>query len=503
MKFNVLKTPKSIRELDLLASLIFKPASTNPATFALPEHITNVDKSCSGQLLKPLEEEGFVGDEGSSYITNSLGNSKAKAIAFIGLGDTKHETKDLFRRAAGEVCKLAHKKRAAKIALWLPKTHLALFDVIAAIAEGIYLANYRFNRYDTKDKKIVYLQEIDIIIDEDIKPEFQIALQQAKDLTDGICLARDLINEGPMVLNPVKFAEQAEKVAKDTGLSIDILDEHRLKKEKMGLMLAVASAAQPFAPPRLIRLHYCPKNSAQRKIVLLGKGVTFDCGGLDIKTAEGMLEMKIDMSGAAAVLGVMQVIAKLEPEVEVIGYMACVENGIGSHAFHPGDIVVSHKGISVEINNTDAEGRLILADAMSYATERDAPDTIIDIATLTGAIVIALGTKMAGLFCRDDVLSEAIINAGLSAGEAYWRMPLNKELRENLKSPVADIKNSGDRWGSSITATLFIEEFLKEGITWAHLDIAGPASNHKPHPYLSNGGVGFGVSTLVSLLMSM
>ena len=303
------------------------------------------------------------------------------------------------------------------------------------------------------------------------------------------------------MLNPGKFAEIAEQTAKNCGLSISILDEKALKKERMNLMLAVASAASSASPPKLIRLAYKPKKASKRTIVIIGKGVTFDSGGLDIKTADGMLDMKVDMSGAAAVLGIMRALSQLAPAVNIIGYMGCVENGVGPHAYHPGDIIISRKGLSVEINNTDAEGRLVLADIFSYAQEHDKPDTIIDLATLTGACVIALGPKTAGIFSNDDALSEAIYLHGKNAGESFWRLPILEELKDGLRSPIADMKNCGERQGGSITAAIFLKEFIDDNIKWAHLDIAGPATTNKAHAYNSLGGVGFGVRTIVDYVM--
>lgn len=235
--------------------------------------------------------------------------------------------------------------------------------------------------------------------------------------------------------------------------------------------------------------------------MLVGKGVTFDTGGLDLKPSNAMGDMKVDMSGAAAALGTMLAIAKLKPHVNVTAYMPCVENGIGAHAYHPGDVIRSRKGISVEINNTDAEGRLILADALDYGQSRDNPDTVIDLATLTGAIIVALGPTMAGLFANNDKLAQQLIACGKKAGEEFWRMPLNEELSANLKSGIADIRQIGDRpQGGSILGALFLKKFVRDNVEWAHLDIAGPATTEKDHPYNPLGGTGFAVRTLVKYL---
>ncbi len=500
MKFTLAKV-KTVSESDLLLVCTFKAKAKKNAKPFDCKAVLELDKELSGQLTAQAQNEGFVADEGSSFSTFTFGK-KGRSISLLGLGETSAQSVDLFRKAGGEAFKIANKKQAKKLSLVISeKTTIALFDVVQALTEGMILASYRFDKYRTKDPKETYLKEVEFHLPEAPTAELKQAITHAEEIAHGVCLARDLINDGPTELNPQKFTEHALKAAKDAGLNIEVLDEKKLLKERMGLMLAVARAAQSFAPPRLIRIHYKPKKASAKKVVIVGKGVTFDCGGLDIKTADGMLDMKVDMSGAACILGTMHAVAKLKPDVEVIGYMAMVENGIGPAAYHPGDIIVSRKGTTVEISNTDAEGRLILADAIDYATEREKPDTIIDVATLTGACMVALGPKTAGIFSNDDALCESICRSGEAVGEAYWRMPLTLSLRDNLKSPVADMRNCGDRLGGAITAALFIEEFIAKDIKWAHLDIAGPATNSKSHPYLSIGGVGFGIRTLVDHLM--
>ncbi len=512
MKFTLLKTAPQIKELDLLVLAAFKAKSEmkkaggkkSPKATDFGKVIVEFNKQCDGHVLAGAADEGFTADEGQVYATNSFGKVLAKNIALYGLGDGTKQSVDLFRRAGGELVKLAQRKRAVSVGLVVPEEiTVALFDIVQSLAEGARLASYSFDRYLTRDKKEHYPKEIYLYLPSAPTPDLKLALTHAHDITDSIAVARDLINEGPMLANPVAFAEEAKKIALETHLSIDILDEKRLKKERMNLLLAVASASSPNAPPRVIRLRYKPTKPSKQRVVLVGKGVMFDSGGLDLKTSDGMLEMKSDMSGAATVLGTMRAVAKLAPRVEVVGYMACVENGVGPAAYHPGDIIVSRKGLTIDINNTDAEGRLILADTIDYAIEHDKPDILIDVATLTGACVVALGQKTSAIFTNDDQLCDTIIDAGDAAGENFWRMPLYAPLKEILKSPLADMKNTGDRYGGAITAALFLQEFLEPGIKWAHLDIAGPAVNAKPHPYLNIGGVGFGIRTLTSLLMKM
>jgi leucyl aminopeptidase len=262
----------------------------------------------------------------------------------------------------------------------------------------------------------------------------------------------------------------------------------------------VAKAAAPYTPPRVVRLEYRPRGKAKKHIVLVGKGLTFDTGGLDIKPPDGMLDMKVDMSGAAAVLGAMVALGRIRPDVAVTGYLGCVENGIGGNAYHPGDILTSRKGLTVEINNTDAEGRLVLGDCIDLAITEQKPDLLIDLATLTGACMIALGPNTAGVFTDDDALAEDIKTIGRRNGEDFWRLPLNDDLFGQLKSPIADMKNTGSRHGGAITAALFLKQFVDGRTAWAHIDIAGPAATDKDGDYTPRGGVGFGVRTLVGLI---
>jgi leucyl aminopeptidase len=513
MKISIAKPKSEERACDLMIMGVFK--AKKPATkksskkddldkslLDIDEKLKYYDKKLDGHLLKNAIDGAFKADEGQIFHSASLGLCAAKSLALVGLGDPHYQSVELFRRMGGFAFRLAHEKRSKKIILSLPeKSSIPLFDVVQALCEGFKLASYRFDRYHTKDKNTTEVKELEIALPSAASEEHSIAIARGLDIAQGVILARDLINDGPMELNPVTLAKAAEEVAKDCGLSVEVFDEKQLKKEKMNLMLAVGSAASAKCPPRMVRLHYKPKKSHGPIIALVGKGVTFDSGGLDIKTADGMLDMKVDMSGSAAVLGVMSIIARLKPNAEVVGYMGCVENGLGPHAYHPGDIIFSRKGTSVEINNTDAEGRLVLADCIDYAQSRDKPDILIDIATLTGACMVALGTKTAGVFANNDQLADSICQSGKAVGESFWRLPLLAELKDVLKSPVADMKNSGERWGGAITGALFIEEFVRPETKWAHLDIAGPATNAKSHPYLSQGGVGFSVRTLVDFIM--
>ena len=483
MKLTI-ESPSNLdsHKTDLLVTCVFSPLS-------IPSEWMKLD------IKSSAESEGFSAKMGQVFSTQTFLKKGPKSIALLGLGEKEKSSTDTLRKAGGLTFRLAGEKRCKNLSILFNDDKEAL----QAYLEGFYMAQYRFDKYLTENKTEKYLESITFLSKlskDDLKKQSASALA----IAESVCYARDLINEGPLVMNPEEMAKRAKREAKELGLSIDILDENKLEKEKMGLILGVARGALKSAPPRLIRLAYRPEKKHKKHVVLVGKGVTFDSGGLDLKPSAGMLDMKIDMSGAACVFGTMMAIAKFKPSVAVTGYMVCVENAIGSNAFHPGDILLSRKGLSVEINNTDAEGRLILADALDYAQEREKPDLLIDLATLTGACMVALGPTTAGLFSKNEGLTQDLLKAGKKVGEDYWHMPLNDDLADQLKSPIADLKNSGERYGGSITAALFLQRFVKEKTAWAHLDIAGPASNEKDHPYIPKGGAGFGVRTLVELI---
>jgi leucyl aminopeptidase len=294
------------------------------------------------------------------------------------------------------------------------------------------------------------------------------------------------------------MAEIAVEAAEAAGVEARVLGPDEMRAQGMGGILGVSQGSHN--PPRLIQLHYRPAGKPSRKTALLGKGITFDSGGLSMKTSEGMETMKCDMAGAAAVLATLCALKAAGCREEVIGLMGMAENMPGGGAIRPGDVLRIMNGKTVEVRNTDAEGRLVLADLLSLASRTEGVETAIDLATLTGACVVALGPMAAGVFSNDRGLSDAILAAASSAGEAMWPLPLYLEYREHIKSDIADIKNTGIRWGGAITAALFLHEFVRPGLRWAHLDIAGPAFGEKEYSYLGKGGSGVGVRTLLRLL---
>ena len=326
----------------------------------------------------------------------------------------------------------------------------------------------------------------------------QAVVTKAQAAAHAVNLARDLVNSPPAECTPRYLAQVAQGIANDNGLSCVVFDEARIMAEKMNLLAAVGNGSSE--PPRFIHLTYRPAgaDASTPQVALVGKGLTYDAGGYNIKPTGSLEDMKVDMSGAAAVLGAMKAINAYAPKVVVHGIIPSAENLVSGNAYKPGDIIRSHNGKTVEIMNTDAEGRLILADALSYA-EKLGCQKIVDLATLTGACMVALGPHTAGLFANDAEWRKAIEAAAERGGEDLWALPLSKKLRGMLKSPIADMKNIGERWGGAITGALFLQEFIGKA-TWAHLDIAGPASSDKPEPGTPRGGTGYGVMTLLELI---
>ena len=444
-----------------------------------------VDRALGGALSEHLVDTSFKAKPGEVAVVTTLGRLPAKTIAVAGLGPADEAGAGHVRRAAGVTG-----RRFAERAVIASTLHddLASDDGEAAAAsvEGFLLGSYRF----TAHKSDPHPSKIQEILLPGAAPE---AIERGLALAEATALARDLINEPASELSPAGLASRAQEVADVGGLECKVWDEDELAAQGFGGLLAVAQGSSE--PPRFIRLDYHSEGATQT-LAVIGKGITFDSGGLSLKDAKGMEMMKTDMSGGAAVLGAMSAVARLKPSVNVMALIASSENMPGSRALKPGDVIRHYGGKTTEVLNTDAEGRLVLADALAYATEQK-PDAIVDVATLTGSIMIALGLKLAGLFSNDDALADEIVAAGRAAGERYWRMPLSDDFKSELVSEVADQKNVGSRWGGSIIAASFLKEFVGEGIPWAHLDIAGTARAESDYDDVPKGGSGFATRTLL------
>ncbi len=378
-------------------------------------------------------------------------------------------------------------------------------DCIQMIAEGLYLGNYVFNKYKTNiiTSKLI---NIEILINK-LTTKNKIYFNKGCIIAKNINIAKDLINEPANILTPKYFSTITKKLINKLHIDMESFNIKDLKKMNLNLLTSVGQGSSKLSLPCLIKLQYIPHNIINNKtikhICLIGKGVTFDSGGLDLKPSPHMLNMKSDMSGAASVLGTMLNVAHIKPNIKVTGYLVCVENSIGPKSYKPGDVIFSKKGISVEVNNTDAEGRLILADILTLAEEEKKYDYILDIATLTGACHVALGSNSAGIFSRSKFLIESLCKYADISGESFWHMPLISKLSEQLKSNIADIKNCGNSYGGAITAGLFLEKFIDNKDKWCHIDIAGAAFSDKKTSYKPIGGIGFGVRTLTEFILNI
>jgi len=422
----------------------------------------------------------------------------SQRVLLIGVGKADEITLDQLRVMGGRIVKAAIGRDLTEIAILVPSTKNIKFDpedTISAIGEGARLANYRFDKY--RKPKHHPLKRIKLVLGTTAKPRYRSLITKINTICEGTIQARNWVNTPANDKTPAVFAGSIKKLAQKTGLKIDVRDERWLKKEGFNTMLAVAQGSQNR--PRLLVLRHQPKG-AKQTVALIGKGVTFDAGGINLKPTGSIETMKCDMSGAAAVAAILITAARLKLKTSLVGVIPIVENMPSGTAIRPGDIVKTWAGKTVEIGNTDAEGRLILIDAMAWAIDTFAPKVTIDMATLTGACVVALGEKIAGVFSSDDTLADDLIRAGDYTHERCWRMPLPEDYKEQLKSKVADTGNIGTtRWGGAITAALFLSEFVKD-TRWAHIDIAGPAFLNKGGAYGESGATGFGVRLIYRLL---
>ncbi|MFC0597190.1 leucyl aminopeptidase [Streptomyces palmae] len=460
-----------------------------------------VDAAFDGKLARVLETLGATGAEGEVTKLPAPSGFKAPVVLAVGLGDVPGKdggegryAAEALRRAAGAAARaLAGSKKGA---FALPVEDA---DDAAAIAEGALFGAYSFTAHRGDEKKKANgapLAEVAVLGGKPRDKAFKAAVERATVLAAEVNRARDLVNTAPNVLDPKAFAAAAQAAGKEHGLKVEVLDEKALAKGGYGGILGVGRGSE--APPRLVRIGYThPK--AERTLALVGKGITYDSGGISLKPAGHNETMKCDMAGAATVFAAVLAAARLGLKVNVTGWLALAENMPSGSATRPGDVLTMYSGKTVEVLNTDAEGRLVLADALTRASEEQ-PDAIVDVATLTGAMVLALGTRFFGIMANDDAYRTAIHEIAEEVGELAWPMPLPVELRKGMDSPVADIANMGERMGGGLVAGLFLKEFVGEGITWAHLDIAGPAFNESgPFGYTPKGGTGSAIRTLVRL----
>lgn len=421
-------------------------------------------------------------------------------VVVVGLGEAAPTLEDL-RQAAGAGVRQAAKQAdgAARIVIALDADEP---ETVQAVAEGSLLGSYRYRPVSTNENHSEGIASITVLTPlAGRRAGVSDAVSTATAVVQSVVAAREWVNIPPNLLYPASFAEEAKAFLKDSKVSIEVLDDKALVRGGYGGLMAVGGGSSRL--PRLVRLSYAPRG-AKHHLALVGKGITFDSGGLNLKPGDGMYTMKCDMAGAAAVIAAVRAIAELDVTLKVTAYASMAENLPSDTSYRPSDVLTMYGGKTVENGNTDAEGRLVMADAIARASE-DAPDLIVDLATLTGAAIVALGDKTAGLMASDDDTADRLLDAAEAAGEDLWQLPIPKHFRGKLDSKVADLRSTGgDRTGGALVAAAFLREFVGPDIAWAHLDIAGPAwSDGKGSGYLSPGGTGFGVRTLVALALAL
>ncbi len=442
-------------------------------------------------LITKITQKKFKAKRGECLNFEFL-DQKLETLIIIGLGKSKELNKSLIKNSLGDVVRKIVDKNE-KISILLPWELINSKIEIHHLAESVRLSAYRDNRFNKKKEEKKVLKEVDFLT---LNKYENISFEETEKICEGVELARRLVAAPPNSLTPQEMSLIASQIGKDHGLDIKILDERECEDLGMGAYLAVAKGSD--LEPKFIHLTLKTEGPIKEKIALVGKGLTFDSGGYNLKVGASQIEMmKYDMGGSAAVLGAAKALGAIKPKgLEIHFIVAACENMINGSAVHPGDVVKASNGKTIEINNTDAEGRLTLADALTYASNLK-PDSIIDLATLTGAIVVALGNDVAGFWSNNNDLANDLKTASDQAGEELWQMPLQKSYKEGLKSHIADMKNTGPRAGGSITAALFLEEFFDEEIKWAHIDIAGTCWTDKNNGINPSGATGFGVKTLV------
>jgi leucyl aminopeptidase len=467
--------------------------------------VAELDRLLDGNLVAAARAERFEAKPGQDVALPTLGRAAPRRVILLGVGpregarrfaDAGHEP---LRMAAGKAARHAVKAGARSLALALPDG-ASDAGAARALAEGALLGAYAFERYKTNGEKPAPLEEVLVLAPRAAEDALGEEVALGGEIARAVSWARDLVNLGPADCTPAALADAARGLAREAKLAFEARGPKEIAALGMGMFLGVTRGS--VEQPRLVTVSYRPAGAADARkapVVLVGKAITFDSGGLSLKPTESMLNMNTDMAGAAAVLATMRVLARVRPDVPVHAVLGACENMPGGRAYKPSDVLVSYSGKTVEVTNTDAEGRLVLGDVIAWAAETFRPAAIVDVATLTGACMVALGHTTAGLFGPDGPVVDGVLAAARRAGEDVWRLPLTESLKEQLKSDRADMKNTGERWGGAISAAHFLHAFAKD-TPWAHLDIAGPSHSGKERGYVPKGGTGFGVRTLVEFV---
>ena len=506
---DVKVTPGAIQESDadaIIVNLFEAPSGEKPE----PGGATKaVDDALGGAIGELIEGGDVTGKAGQVVVLYPRGAIPARRVILVGLGARDKfsanavRRTDAVRRAAAHAIKKARGLKAGRVASILHGAGaggLSVEEAAQATTEGSLLALYDYHGQKTDKPKEAKPDLLELFVfDEKDAPSAQLGADAAQAIATGTALARDLVNLPPNICTPMYMAQAATRMAEKMGLRVEVLERRQMEALKMGALLAVAQGTD--TPPRFIVMeHNGERANELDTIVLVGKGVTFDTGGYSLKSKEGMGTMKTDMAGAAAIVGVMSAIGELDLPLHVVGLVPASDNMIGSHAYRPQEVFTASNGVTIEINSTDAEGRMLLADALVYA-KRFEPDAVVDIATLTGACVVALGAGVAaGLFSTDDGLRDALMDAGKATTEKLWPLPLFPEYKKNLKSQTADIRNSGARGGGVGASAMFLKQFV-DYPAWAHVDMAGLSFGAKENPYIpAKSATGFGVRLLTEFV---
>ena len=481
--------------VDALAIVVYKDEKSSSGV------LKELDKLAGGHIASTLKTDEFSGDAGETCLLRLTpkGKLKASRLLLVGVGDKKDYKPSGVSIASGTATRVL-RKFGVKSFAFSPRCDGPAVEIAQNTVQGAVTSQFELDKYKTKDKNDKAVNSIVVHIEGANAGEMKSGASRGSAVGESMNFTRDLANEPPNILTPTEMANRAAKMAKAVGLKIEVLDEAKMKKLGMGSLLSVSLGSEQ--PAKLIVLRYLPAKNTSKKgelLALVGKGITFDTGGISLKPGDGMDAMKYDMSGGATVLGTMRAIALLKPTIPVLGIVAAVENMPDGRASRPSDVVTASNGKTVEILNTDAEGRLILADAVAYA-EKQGATRIVDMATLTGAVIIALGDQNTGVMGNDQPLVDEIISLGKDAGEGFWQLPVSKEYSKQIKSDIADIKNIGPRGkAGTIMGAVFIQEFIDKA-KWAHLDIAGTAWNDGVRPHQAKGPTGVAIRTLVKLV---
>jgi leucyl aminopeptidase len=482
--------------VEALAVAVFKNEK------ASSDALKDLDVLTGGLIASVIKAEEFKGETGETALLRfaAAGKNKASRLLLIGVGDADDYSAADVANVAGTASRFLRKRNIKSFA-FMPRCTGDATEIAQTSVQGVIVSHFELDKYKSKrDNEPKPLETFVVCVEGASKSDLQIGLERGEAVGDSMNFTRDLANEPPNILHPTEMAKRAEKMAKEVGLKCEILDEKQMEKLGMGSLMSVSYGSEQ--PAKMIILKYEPKKSTGKKgelLALVGKGITFDTGGISLKPGEGMEAMKYDMSGGATVLGTMRAIGLLKPTVPVMGIVAAVENMPDGKATRPSDVVTASNGKTVEILNTDAEGRLVLADAVAYA-EKQGATTIVDMATLTGAVIVALGDLNTGIMGNDQELVNDIIACGKEAGEDFWQLPVSKAYSKQIKSDIADIKNIGpSRKAGTIMGAVFIQEFIDKA-KWAHLDIAGTAWDDGVKPFRSKGPTAVAVRTLLKLV---